>query len=336
MDLSIIIPVYNVEEYIHACIESIYEQGLEDASFEVIIVDDGSEDKSLERIAGFSGQHPNMTIIHQSNQGLSAARNNGLAAAKGEYVMLMDSDDLLFRDSLPLLLDKALESKADLVSADFIQMNDEEIAQLKSGYPPQEEFEMQEMEGEDFFLNCLDPHSCYVWHTLYRRAFLTANGISFIPGIFYEDIPFTHECYLRAGKGLSVRRTLYIYRERSSGSITSHFTYEKAASYCKAIASTWRLRGLDGLSPRKLHKLEEDVYCSFSMLIYHTIAGISKASERRQLMLLLNAEAPGLRFTHGIRQRLTTFMIRRAPALFIELYYIYTQIKHKKSAIWTK
>ena len=77
--LSIILPVYNVEKYIRPCIESIFKQGLDDMDFEVIIVNDGSTDRSMEMIEAIINQHNNITVINQENQGVSVARNNGIA-----------------------------------------------------------------------------------------------------------------------------------------------------------------------------------------------------------------------------------------------------------------
>lgn len=104
MDLSIIVPVFNVEKYIRTCIESIFLQGLNETFFEVIIVNDGSTDKSMEVIADIIKQHSNIVVINQENQGLSVARNNGTATAKGEYVLILNSDDMLIENSIfPLL-----------------------------------------------------------------------------------------------------------------------------------------------------------------------------------------------------------------------------------------
>jgi len=118
MDLSIIVPVYNVEQYIRTCIESIYKQGLDEDRFEVLIVNDGTKDRSMEVIQDIIAQHKNIVVINQENQGLSMARNNGMAKAKGQYILLTDSDDMLIDGSLKPLLDMALETEADLVVAD--------------------------------------------------------------------------------------------------------------------------------------------------------------------------------------------------------------------------
>lgn len=101
MDISIIVPVYNVEKYVHACLESIYHQHLDEERFEVIIVNDGTKDHSMDVIQDIIKAHTNITVINQENLSLSVARNNGIAAAKGEYILMPDSDDLLIDDSLP-------------------------------------------------------------------------------------------------------------------------------------------------------------------------------------------------------------------------------------------
>ena len=132
VQLSIIVPVYNVEKYIHSCFESIYQQGLNENVFEVIIVNDGTTDRSMEMIADFISQHQNITVINQYNQGLSVARNNGIAQADGEYILMPDPDDLLIKDSLKPLLEIAIESQADLIVADFIKLNNKEIDSIKS------------------------------------------------------------------------------------------------------------------------------------------------------------------------------------------------------------
>lgn len=120
MDLSIIVPVYNVEKYVRPCLESIYKQGIDESRYEVIIVNDGSTDKSMETIADIIQQHANITVInHPQNLSLSVARNTGIAAAKGEYILMPDSDDLLIENTLLPLIDKAVETKVDLVMADY-------------------------------------------------------------------------------------------------------------------------------------------------------------------------------------------------------------------------
>ena len=334
MDLSIIVPVYNVEKYVRPCIESIFRQGIDESRFEVIIVNDGTLDRSMEVIDDIVKSHSNITVINQENQSLSVARNVGITAAKGEYILMPDSDDLLVENSLLPLLDKAVESKADLVVADFIAIEDKDMPNFKGVV--QKEFTVQEMTGQQFMVK-LDPHYFYVWRTLYRRQFLHESHISFIRGIYYQDIPFSHRCYLKARKCLKASWVLYIYRLNRPGAATTKFSVEKSRSYSIAMASTWNLRNLMGLSPATLYKLEEDVYEYFKCIVYHTIYRIHDREDRRKVMDIIKHEAPHLHFSHGFVQKVTSLMLRYMPYLYIEIYYIYGQIVYKKKwKIWKR
>ena len=108
--LSIILPVFKVENYIRECLESVFRQGLPDTVFEVILVNDGTPDNSIGVISDIANQHDNIIILNQENKGVSCARNTGLAKAQGEYVYFVDPDDLLIDNSLSALLPKIISS----------------------------------------------------------------------------------------------------------------------------------------------------------------------------------------------------------------------------------
>jgi glycosyltransferase involved in cell wall biosynthesis len=320
--LSIIVPVYNVEKYVRACMESIFNQGLDEECYEVIIVNDGTQDRSMEVIADIIQQHDNITVINQENQSLSVARNNGIAAAKGEYVFMPDSDDLLLENSLKPLLEIALETKVDLVVADFLSMTDEEIDDFYKKEFQQPELQFKEGTGEQLFLEELNPYHCYVWRTLYRRDFIVNNQLSFFPGIRYQDVPFTHECYIRAKSYIKTNVVLNLYRNWPKA-----FKIDNSKSFIIAIAQTWKLRQIEGLTPRVIYKLEEDVYTSFRLIIFDTLSFYKTASERNYVIDYLNDNCSTLNFTHGFQQKLFTFMVKRMPHLFINLYYYYKKVK---------
>ena len=329
MDLSIIVPVYNVEKYVRTCIESIYKQGLDEKSFEVIIVNDGSTDHSMEMITDFIATHQNIAVINQENQGLSDARNNGIKVAKGEYILMPDSDDILIEDSLKPLLEKTLETKVDLVIADFLTMTDEEIDDFYKKEFKQPEPQFKKVVDEQIYLELLNPHQCFVWRTLYRREFLVTENLTSYPGIRYQDIPFTHECYLKASNCIRTNILLNIYR-KWPGSATNAYKFENSRHFITAIALTWKLRQIEGLSSDLRYKLEENVYISFRSMIYDTLHGIKDKKDRYVLMNYINFQAPDLNFTHNIQQRLITMMIKKIPHFFINIYYQYAQIVYKK------
>lgn len=113
MKLSIIVPVYNVENYLDQCILSLYNQGLKETDFEVILIDDGSTDSSLDIARKWSNQHDNIKVYHQENQGQAIARNLGIENANGEYLMFVDSDDYLYKNSLSGPLMNIIENDYD-------------------------------------------------------------------------------------------------------------------------------------------------------------------------------------------------------------------------------
>ncbi|MBO7045443.1 MAG: glycosyltransferase [Prevotella sp.] len=326
--LSIIIPVYNVEKYIRSCIESVYRQGLNEDDYEVIIINDGTKDRSMEMIADIIQMHSNITIINQENQGLSVVRNNGIAVAKGEYILMPDSDDLLIENSLNPLLEKALESQADLVVADYLSMTDEEIEQTNTSLLQKTKLEYKEKTGEELFLQNLNPYHCFVWRTLYRREFLIDKKLTFVPGIYIQDVPFTHECYLKAQKCIRTSWLLNIYR-KGHESATYSFNIKKAKDFCTAIAKTWELTRLEYLSPQIQEKLREDVYTSFSMIIWITVHKIKKQSERIEIIDFLKYQAPDLWFRNGTKQKLESYMYHYLPHWFIHLRYFYATICRK-------
>ena len=208
MKLSIIIPVYNVEQYIRSCIESIYRQDLKEEDFEVILVNDGTQDDSFEKINDIISNHTNIVVLEQENQGLSVARNKGLAYASGQYVLFVDSDDMLLDRSLSKLCSMLDSYSFDMLIAGFVKMNNQEIASCNC--IASTSFVTERRLASDIFLHSFKPQECYIWRTLYRRDFLEDNNVRFIPGVYFEDVPFTVECYLKANMCIYTSLVFYI------------------------------------------------------------------------------------------------------------------------------
>lgn len=162
-DISIIVPVYNVEKYLKPCLGSIVTQEFS-GKFEVIIVDDGSKDDSG-AIADSYGLMPNVLVIHQVNGGLSAARNAGLRVSRGKYIMFVDSDDMIGPGYLEAMWSRLVQTSADFVTSTFRYMSDDGL--------------IGEIEN--------DRASWMVpWGRLYRRE--VWNRLGFPVGAWYEDL----------------------------------------------------------------------------------------------------------------------------------------------------
>lgn len=322
MDLSIIIPVYNVEKYIRPCIESIFKQGLNENDFEVIIVNDGSTDKSMELIDDIINQHKNITVINQENQGLSVARNNGIAAAKGEYILMPDSDDLFIKNSLKPIIEKAVQTKVDLILADYWPMTNSEIESSSLSMPTISNMVILEKSGKEMFYEYLKPNYYTVWRTLYKTEFLRQKNLSFVPGIYCQDKPFTHEVYLKAGKCLVVSWPIYIYR-RHSESISYSMSERYGKDYCICINKMWSLSSNSELSPTLRQKMMDYTYFAFKTLTCRLVHETKDRRLRILIMDYLNIAAPNLSFQNGLKQKICTFLLKKNPHIYIDLRYLY-------------
>lgn len=217
--ISVIIPVYNVEQYLEECVNSVLKQTYK--NIEIILVDDGSTDSSGSMCDSFSAENKNICVVHQKNGGLSAARNTGFSCAKGEYVYFLDSDDYIAEDALEKLCLIAEKDSSDIVFFDahsFLHKSDEEIKQnykrkniyhTKSGI---EIFEEMQKNGEF--------HSS-VPLLFIRKNLFVDNAISFITDIYYEDMAFTFEALCLAKKVSQCTESLYFRRYRRNSIMTS-------------------------------------------------------------------------------------------------------------------
>ena len=314
MLLSIIVPVYKVEQYIRPCILSIFNQNLNDSDFELVLVDDETPDNSFERINDIIDSHNNITILRQQNAGLSAARNTGLKSAKGDYVLFVDSDDLLVPKQLCRLLDKAIEETPDLLITKFIKLTDHEIERWS--HEKKQDCEFQIKTGTSAFIDDLNPQQCYVWRTIYRRQFLLENNLFFIPGLYFEDVPFTTICYITAKKCILTSTLLYIYRQRQ-GSIVSSITKEKLLHLNRVVEYLWDLKQNNSFSIQVNQKLEDTIFTTFSICLWYLSHDKAIWQYRKEVIRDLRQRIPSLKFTNGLKQRLISLAFNHCPNTYL-------------------
>ncbi len=184
MQVSVVIPVYNVLPYLSECLDSVFSQDF--ASFEVICVNDGSTDGSDTVLEQYRQAHPNLSILNQRNAGQSVARNAGLARAKGEYVFFLDSDDYLLPGALKKMYTFA--AGEDLEMACFNADIGDGTFYFRPG------FDLPVSSGAVFAKNFYDRDGTFfgtpVWLYLYRRSFLERHRLTFVPGRIHEDNEF--------------------------------------------------------------------------------------------------------------------------------------------------
>lgn len=186
---SIIVPVYNVSEYLRRCLDSLINQTFKD--IEIILVDDGSKDDSSAICDEYAQIDSRVKVIHKENGGLSDARNKGLEAATGNYVIFVDSDDYIDTDACDKFL-PYIEKSYDIIIGD---------AYVEGGKCNLTHVVTEDvMTGEAYLLRALSAElaSMAVWLNVYRREFLRDNGLNFKFGILHEDEQFTPRCFLKA------------------------------------------------------------------------------------------------------------------------------------------
>ena len=220
MKLSIIVPIYNVAPYLRKCVDSLLAQDY--ADYEIILVDDGSTDDSGaiadEIVSEAMGCSPTLRVIHQTNVGLSAARNTGTRAAQGDYIMYVDSDDYLQSNVLGALMQQIESDQLDVLR--FRYQNVRESGEV---FMPHEgmkldynNYSSKPIDGLSF-LNERMWVQCYAWQFLLKTELACKE--QFTPGIYFEDTDWTPRMLLRAKCVASTDLVVYNYLWRE-GSIT--------------------------------------------------------------------------------------------------------------------
>jgi len=219
---SIIVPVYNVERYLEACLKSIFAQSYD--NYEVLCIDDASTDGSNDILLKYSELYANMHVIqHEQNKGLSAARNTGIKNAIGEYIVFVDSDDMMALGALETLYLEVQNQEYDIVYYNMDIVDEGIYAnEHKKEIPEYHEFP-GEMRGQELLLEFFKYKELKVeaWRQLYRKEFIKKNYLEYYEGIWHEDILFSIKAALKAQRVKNVNRNLYVYRRRDNSIISS-------------------------------------------------------------------------------------------------------------------
>lgn len=230
--VSVIIPVYNTAAYISETLKSICAQTL--TNIEIIVVNDGSTDNSLEIIHRSAAPDPRISVYDQPNQGVSVARNKGMQQAKGEYIYFMDSDDLLEPEALEVCYRKCKDHHLDFVlfDATVIQENREKISvpNYKRNAYTNEEKVYNGIEILNVLLDnrAFSPSICL---HLIRTAYLVQTRNLFYPGIIHEDQLFVCLLYIQAKQVMCIHHAYFKRRLRNNSIMTSRFGWKNIAGY---------------------------------------------------------------------------------------------------------
>lgn len=272
--VSIIVPVYNVEQYLPKCIESLVSQTLQE--IEIILVDDGSTDKSVEICDIYALQDSRIKVIHKQNGGLSDARNIGIEVAKGDYIAFLDSDDWVETSMYEYLYELAEKENAYIVQCDYIKTYDET-----------EEIDFKECIQETIHTN-IDAlnllfgkehvKTIVVWNKLYHNSLFKDN--KFPKGKVHEDEFLTYKLIYKTNKLINSNRPLLYYRQRN-GSIMMQGFNEKRLHIVEALEERKAYFKMKGLKEASL-KTESNL-CGILKLLY-VQASESKLDNKRFIL----------------------------------------------------
>ena len=219
--VSIVLPVFNVEDYLRECLESIFSQDYK--NLEIIAVNDGSTDGSRKILGDYERRGYPISIIDQPNLGLSAARNSAIEAATGEFLMFIDSDDRIAHSAVGLCVTFAKMEGLDCVTFNAKQFGDGDSnlqtddARFKKSIPA------GVFDGLSLFELLLSDKSVWVcaWQFFFRKKFFDTTGLRFREGIIHEDVEFTPRALVRLEKIGFLDNALYHYRADRGGGITT-------------------------------------------------------------------------------------------------------------------
>lgn len=217
--VSVIIPIYNMEQFIERCIQSVLSQRY--SNLEIILINDGSEDNSASICERFAKGNSNIIFINQENKGVSAARNAGIQKATGKYLLFLDADDFLPPNAIHTLVEAAEKANSDMAIGKI-----SETEQIPIGI----------FEGTDFLIKVLEdnPIAYYSWRILYKRTFV--QDVRFPVGyVCGEDSYFVFECALKQPRVVTIREQVYVYFVNQNSATRSSFTEKRYNDVCDLL-----------------------------------------------------------------------------------------------------
>lgn len=246
INVSVIVPVYNVELYVNRCVDSIINQKFK--NFEIILIDDGSTDNSGKICDEYAQKYDIIKVFHKKNGGLSSARNCGIDRAKGEYIAFIDSDDFIHHDMLSTLYNNIIKYNTDISMCDFLKVSDEktncildiikdETTIILSGEEAQ--YELYKENPVEFVV---------AWNKLYRKKIF--KDLRYEEGRIYEDEFIIHKIFNKIKSIVYVHSRYYYYYIRDNSIVNSKFNIKNLdATYAlKDRADFYHKIGLEKLS----------------------------------------------------------------------------------------
>lgn len=268
--ISLIVPVFNCETCLHQCLKNLGNQSYKD--FEIILVDDGSTDRSGVICDEYASKDRKITVIHRKNGGPAAARNTGLEKAKGEFIFFVDADDLLRKDALILLLKASNQNKADLIIGDYIIKTDKADSPIKKFLLPNSQW-LGKQEIINYVRGYLKKPTGYslfifVWGKLYRSSIIKKNNLRLNEKLtVFEDIQFNFEYLKFTDSVFYLKRHLYIYNATINSKSAGNNIYANPVGFKPALESIKEFLQINGLDVILINKDIGNAYVFFAIRV---------------------------------------------------------------------
>ncbi|MDP5029948.1 glycosyltransferase family 2 protein [Paraglaciecola sp.] len=249
--VSVILPVYNVELYLAECLDSVLKQNY--PYFELIAVNDGSTDQSLDILLAYRDKFEGkLVIIEQTNKGLSAARNTGLENAKGEFIYFLDSDDWILPNTLDKCINELVKTNADLVIFNAKAFCDDMPEEMIENFDYSRNLPADHYtDGHQLFVDSRNSGFYIVQSCCYMYRFKHHSGLRFIDGILHEDNYFTTMLFLTSSNIRVLQDRFFQRRIRKNSITTSSLSMRHASGYYKSVVFL-----ADELSKKAIHSAD--------------------------------------------------------------------------------
>ena len=295
MFFSIIIPVYNVEKFVERGLRCIYEQTFPD--YEVILVDDGSTDKSPKMCDVATEVDKRIRVIHCKNQGSGPARNKGIESAIGEYLLFFDIDDILSKNALEVIYEKLNQHKQPQLLVFSYREHDVTYKTTKD-YVFKRNFFKSNKELREKYVDELSGvrfNNGFVWNKAYKRSFVIDNNLRFEALKIQQDEVFNIEIYKKANMVAVISEILYEYYVYASGNTRSRFIPERLAIYRRvrdaflSLVEQWQLN--DGRLTKYIHsRFISSVITYLNYNLYHPENSIPSECKRSELRSVIKSD----------------------------------------------
>lgn len=315
--ISIVIPVYKVEQYIVECLESVLKQTY--TNLEIVVVDDCSPDQSMQVALPVIKQlRERFSVVvceHEVNSGLSVARNTGINNSNGLYVFFLDSDDVLFPHSISSLV-SAIRNNEDIVMGNYIKSTSKSAERIC-----EKNYEDNRSVFLSFITNKWNVMAC---NKLIRLGFLKEKKIQFEPGLLHEDELFSFNTSLRAQSMVVVNSVTYWYRMRE-GAITHQHSEKNVESLIEIIKMELSLfYGRNVLKEESSYFsgfIVQRCYIALTMAFLNNLPTKKNLASKLQSLLESHNEKSNRRFSVQFKKRLL-----QAPVWIIEIYMMFLKV----------